>query len=103
MLRSQEQRLGKLSKSIKKKKQEINIRTKKFKYYLVSCLLFTADPKRDLNGDVKKPDLKRDDSMYWIINNYEKENWRAYRDLYIAIPFDFPQDFIPFQWQNVGP
>ena len=32
--------------------------------------------------------------MYWIVNNYEKDNWRAYRDLYVAIPFDFPQDFI---------
>ena len=55
----------------------------------------TAEPKRDLTGEIKKADSKdKTGRKYWIINNYEKDDWRAYRDIYVGIPFDFPEDFI---------
>ena len=101
VLKRQEQRLGKLSKAFEKGIRQIKIKTNKLKYYLVSCLLFTNQPKYDINGNLKKPDYKdTDGKKYWIINNYQKDDWRAYRYIYIyiyiyiGIPFDFPEDFI---------
>jgi hypothetical protein len=59
---------------------ELRTKTNKLKYYLVSCLLFTAEPKHDLTGEIKKADYKdKRGRKYWIINNYEKDDWRAYR------------------------
>jgi hypothetical protein len=45
VLKRQEQRLGKLSKTFEQKMRELRIKTNKLKYYLVSCLLFTSRAK----------------------------------------------------------
>ena len=58
LLKRQEPRLGKLSKAFEKGIRQIKIKTNKLKYYLVSCLLFTAEPKRDINGNEKNQTTK---------------------------------------------
>jgi hypothetical protein len=44
---------------------------------LFRVFYFTAEPKYDLNGEIKKKTIKKDGFKYWIINNYEKDDWRG--------------------------